>query len=233
MKTILTRTALAALAVASLGFAACSAGVEATPQDAAVNNGGSQSAPVQTNSPAAQQSEDRGDTTVDVKVGSGGVTAPGVTVGPGGVTAPGVTVGPGGVSAPGATVGPGGVSGSSDSEDSNAGNTENARSVDCDKDSVVDETGTVVRFSGHCDSITIDAVGAVVYYESVGRLTIKQTGSVTQGGDISRLEISGSSNSVTVNGDLKEAYLSGVGNAVSASGTVGKVSDTGTGNAVN
>lgn len=221
MKTILTRTALAALAVASLGFAACSAGVEATPQDAAVNNGGSQSAPVQTNSPAAQQSEGRGDTTVDVKVGSGGVTAPGVTVGPGGV------------SAPGATVGPGGVSGSSDSEDSNAGNTENARSVDCDKDSVVDETGTVVRFSGHCDSITIDAVGAVVYYESVGRLTIKQTGSVTQGGDISRLEISGSSNSVTVNGDLKEAYLSGVGNAVSASGTVGKVSDTGTGNAVN
>lgn len=209
MKTILTRTALAALAVASLGFAACSAGVEATPQDAAVNNGGSQSAPVQTNSPASQESEGSGDTAVDAKVGSGGVTAPGVTVGPGA------------------------ASNSSDSEDSNDGNIENARSVDCDKDSVVDDTGAVVRFSGHCDSITVDAAGAVVYYESVGRLTIKQTGSVARGGDISRLEISGSSSSITVDGDLKEAYLSGIGNAVSVSGTVGKVSDTGTGNAIN
>ena len=62
MKTILTRTALAVLAVASLGFAACSAGVEATPQDASINNGGSQSAPVQTNSPASQQSESSDDT---------------------------------------------------------------------------------------------------------------------------------------------------------------------------
>ena len=32
MKTILIRTAIAALAVASFGFAACTAGVEAKPQ---------------------------------------------------------------------------------------------------------------------------------------------------------------------------------------------------------
>ena len=47
MKTILTRTAIAALAVASLGFAACSAGVEAKPQDAPGNTG-SQQVPAQT-----------------------------------------------------------------------------------------------------------------------------------------------------------------------------------------
>ena len=53
MKTILTPT-IAALAVVSFGFAACTAGVEATPQDASGNAGSSQQAPAQTNSPVSQ-----------------------------------------------------------------------------------------------------------------------------------------------------------------------------------
>ena len=199
MKTILTRTAVAALAVTSLGFAACSAGVEAKPQDAVVNNGGFQSALVQTSSStgsAAARETDNASATE-----TGGVSAPGVTVGPGRVTS-----------------------------SSNVGN---VRSADCDKDSVVKETSAVLRFSGHCDSITIDATGAVVYYDSVGSLIIKDTGSAVQGGDISYLEISGSGAGVTVDGDVNEVKLSGTGNAVDVSGTVGKVSDTGVGNAVN
>ena len=123
MKTILTRTAIAALAVASFGFAACTAGVEAKPQDAPIKTGSSQQAPAQTDSPAPQQAESEDNSSSETRNVSGGVTAPGVTVGPGGISAPGVTIGSGGV-----TASAGGI-----------------RSADCEKDSVVEETGTVVN----------------------------------------------------------------------------------------
>ena len=60
MKTILTRTAIAALAIASFGFAACAAGVEAKPQDAPGNAGSSQQAPAQTGLPRPPSRRERG-----------------------------------------------------------------------------------------------------------------------------------------------------------------------------
>ena len=179
MKTILTRTAIAALAVASLGFAACSAGVEAKPQDAPGNTG-SQQVPAQTNSPAPQQTESGSKSSEESKTGSSGVTAPGVTVGPGGISAPGVTVGPGGISAPGVSVGPGGVTASAGGITSGAGN---FRSADCDEDPVVKETGAVVRFSGHCESIVIKGSGAAVEYDWVDKLVIEGTGVAVRAGE--------------------------------------------------
>ena len=76
MKTILTRTAIAALAIASFGFAACTAGVEAKPQDAPGNAGSSQQAPAQTDSPTPQQTKSEDSSSSETKNGSGGVTAP-------------------------------------------------------------------------------------------------------------------------------------------------------------
>ena len=56
----------------------------------------------------------------------------------------------------------------------------------------MEETGAVVRFSGHCESIVIKSTGAVVEYDQVDKMVIEGTGIAVKGGDIKSLKITGS-----------------------------------------
>ncbi|MDO5094419.1 MAG: hypothetical protein Q4D79_13570 [Propionibacteriaceae bacterium] len=230
MKTMIIRTTLAAVAVASLGLAACQAGVEAAPKDSGGNSGATTPAGEPTsNVQVTEVNEQDRDISVTadsdgVSVGPDGVSVPGVSVGPDGVSAPGVSVGPDGITAPGVTVSDDGISIEVPS-DANKGTCVGGKGE-------VNAMNSIVSFSGHCDVIEVKAAGSTVYADSVGELVIRGMNATVSANQINSVDIKAAGNLVVAGGDIASVTITAMNNSVQAVGAITHVDDRGAGNSI-
>jgi lipoprotein len=248
MKTRIIRTALAALAVASLGFTACQAGVEAAPKGTSGNTAPAQM-PTSSITPDVKVTEiDGKDSKVSASAGSDGVS-----VGAGDVN---VKVGPNGVDvgtskasvsagSDGVSVGAGdGTPAAEKSAKSIPGVAARADGITVDIPStankatctggkgIVDELSAVVRFEGHCDVIEVHGSSNTVYADSVGKLIMDDISGKVAVKKVDSIEADSTSTLIVAGGDVDDVSVSGISNTILVTGAISRVGDTGLSNTV-
>ncbi len=248
MKTRIIRTALAALAVASLGFTACQAGVEAAPKGTSGNTAPAQM-PTSSITPDVKVTEiDGKDSKVSASAGSDGVS-----VGAGDVN---VKVGPNGVDvgtskasvsagSDGVSVGAGdGTPAAEESAKSIPGVAARADGITVDIPStankatctggkgIVDELSAVVRFEGHCDVIEVRGSSNTVYADSVGKLIMDDISGKVAVKKVDSIEADSNSTLIVAGGDVDAVSVSGISNTILVTGAISRVGDTGLSNTV-
>lgn len=248
MKTRIIRTALAALAVASLGFTACQAGVEAAPKGTSGNTAPAQM-PTSSITPDVKVTEiDGKDSKVSASAGSDGVSVGAgdvnIKVGPDGVD---VGTGKASVSAgsDGVSVGAGdGTPAAEESAKSIPGVTARADGITVDIPStankatctggkgIVDELSAVVRFEGHCDVIEVHGSSNTVYADSVGKLIMDDISGKVAVKKVDSIEADSTSTLIVAGGDVDAVSVSGISNTILVTGAISRVGDTGLSNTV-
>ena len=248
MKTRIIRTALAALAVASLGFTACQAGVEAAPKGTSGNTAPAQM-PTSSITPDVKVTEiDGKDSKVSASAGSDGVSVGAgdvnIKVGPDGVD---VGTGKASVSAgsDGVSVGAGdGTPAAEESAKSIPGVAARADGITVDIPStankatctggkgIVDELSAVVRFEGHCDVIEVRGSSNTVYADSVGKLIMDDISGKVAVKKVDSIEADSTSTLIVAGGDVDDVSVSGISNTILVTGAISRVGDTGLSNTV-
>ncbi len=248
MKTRIIRTALAALAVASLGFTACQAGVEAAPKGTSGNTAPAQM-PTSSITPDVKVTEiDGKDSKVSASAGSDGVSVGAgdvnIKVGPDGVD---VGTGKASVSAgsDGVSVGAGdGTPAAEESAKSIPGVAARADGITVDIPStankatctggkgIVDELSAVVRFEGHCDVIEVRGSSNTVYADSVGKLIMDDISGKVAVKKVDSIEADSTSTLIVSGGDVDDVSVSGISNTILVTGAISRVGDTGLSNTV-
>lgn len=251
MKIRIIRTALAALAVASLGFTACQAGVEAAPKGTSGNTAPAQM-PTSSITPDVKVTEiDGKDSKVSASAGSDGVSVGAgdvnVKVGPDGVD---VGTGKASVSAgsDGVSVGAGDGTPAAEKKEEDAksipGVTARADGITVDIPStankatctggkgIVDELSAVVRFEGHCDVIEVRGSSNTVYADSVGKLIMDDISGKVAVKKVDSIEADSNSTLIVAGSDVDAVSVSGISNTILVTGAISRVGDTGLSNTV-